>query len=322
MADIVFATRHLAGRHKLEAWRSVLADVFGPFELRASGNGSFDAAVRCFRRAQLQFNDIAYRWQTGERTAAHSARLPQETYLLTRPLAGRLQVERNGRTFVLQPGYFYLFNQSLPFRFSAGEAYHSFSVSIPAEALRLREPRIEPVYRLAAVEGSPRGRLLGDYIEHLAAGVHDWSEAEALGLGERLLDLIVLLMVQPREAALAASDSAVKAAQRQRAIAWIRTHLGDVELDPARIARACGISPSYLHQVFAAGGLKVEDFVYGQRLERLRELLADARARRKSIAQLAYQVGFRHPAHATRLFKERYGLSPREFRASIQHESA
>ncbi|HEY8554786.1 MAG TPA: helix-turn-helix domain-containing protein [Burkholderiales bacterium] len=313
---IEFATTGLAGPQKFEAWRSVLADVFGPFELRAMSHERFHARVRCFRRAQLQFNDISYCWQIGERTRGNIAQLPQESYLLTRPIEGRLRVERGGREFTLRPGFLYLFNQSLPFRFISGPGYHSVSVSVPAAALRLREPRIGPVYRIAIGDETPGGRLLSDYMDHLAAGMHRWPDVQALGLSERLLDLIVLLMVQPGRAPAAAGDTAVKAAQRERAIAYIQAHLGEDDLDPQRIARACGISVRYLHQIFAAGGLAVEDFVYAQRLRKCRELLADPQQRGKSIAQLAYQVGFRHPAHFSRLFKARYGVSPREFRAS------
>lgn len=322
MVNIEFATTGLTDPQKIEAWRAVLADVFGPFEVHTNSPEHFSARVRCLRRALLQYNDICYSWQTGERTPGNIARLRQESYLLTRPVEGRLAVERNGREFILRPGFLYLFNQSLPFRFTAHAGYHSYSISLPASALRLREPRIGPVYKIPVADGSPRGLLLTHYIDYLASGMRDWSEVEAVGLSERLLDLIVLLMVQPGRTPVSAEDSAIKAAHRERAIAYIQAHLGDVTLNPARIARGCSISLSYLHQIFAAATLKVEDYIYAQRLEKCRELLTDPCHRHRSIAQLAYQVGFRHPSHCSRLFKERYGVSPREFRASAQHRDS
>jgi AraC-like DNA-binding protein len=36
----------------------------------------------------------------------------------------------------------------------------------------------------------------------------------------------------------------------------------------------------------------------------------------RSIAELAYQVGFSHPSHFSRLFKRRFGMTPRDLRAS------
>jgi YesN/AraC family two-component response regulator len=34
----------------------------------------------------------------------------------------------------------------------------------------------------------------------------------------------------------------------------------------------------------------------------------------KSISEIAYELGFKHPQHFTRMFKKSTGLSPNEFR--------
>ncbi|MFL6624533.1 MAG: helix-turn-helix domain-containing protein [Sulfurifustis sp.] len=315
MSEIDFATSGITAMHRIDAWRAALADVFGPFEVQPSPRGSFSGHVRCFRRAQVQFNEIYYCWQTGERTAANIAGLREENYLLTRPVLGPLRVERNGEEYLLTPGYLYLFDQSLPFRYLSEAGYQAYSVSVPAAALRLREPKIGPIYKVALEDGSPRGQLLRHYVDYLGAGARVWSDIEAVELSERLFDLIVLLIVHEGKSYASESDTTIKAAHRERAIAYIKSHLADCALDPERIAGATGLSVSYLHQVFAAGALKVEDFIYAQRLEKCRALLADPSQRRRSISQLAYQVGFRHPSHFSRLFKARYGVTPREFRA-------
>ncbi|HEY1871803.1 MAG TPA: helix-turn-helix domain-containing protein [Chitinophagaceae bacterium] len=36
---------------------------------------------------------------------------------------------------------------------------------------------------------------------------------------------------------------------------------------------------------------------------------------KKSISEIAYELGFKYPAHFTRLFKQHIGYSPREYRA-------
>ncbi|MNT79221.1 HTH-type transcriptional activator RhaS [compost metagenome] len=84
---------------------------------------------------------------------------------------------------------------------------------------------------------------------------------------------------------------------------------------PSQVAQGCGVSVAYLHRILRAGGLSVESFIFELRLEKCRELLLDARHRHRSIAELAYQVGFSHPSHFSRLFKQRFGMTPRDLRA-------
>jgi AraC family transcriptional activator of pobA len=36
---------------------------------------------------------------------------------------------------------------------------------------------------------------------------------------------------------------------------------------------------------------------------------------RKSISEIAYEIGFKHPSHFTRLFKQHAGQAPAEYRS-------
>ena len=140
-----------------------------------------------------------------------------------------------------------------------------------------------------------------------------WSDGEVAELGERLIDLIALFMVQDGQAQASASDSSVTLAHRQRALAYMRQHLADPDLSPQRVADGCGLSVAYLHRILRAGGTSAEAHLRGA--ERCRELLLNPLHRHRSIAELAYQAGFSHPSHFSRLFKRRFGMTPRDWRA-------
>jgi AraC-like DNA-binding protein len=43
-------------------------------------------------------------------------------------------------------------------------------------------------------------------------------------------------------------------------------------------------------------------------------LLSDPRARHLSVSTIAYRTGFSHPAHFSRAFRRRFGVSPSEIR--------
>ncbi len=317
MSETEFAISAGAGADRRDQWRAALADAFGPFEVHGGKPGHFAGRLRYARRASLQFNDLHYQGQQLERTAGNVSRLDQEFYTFGLPLAGPLAVRQQGRDFQVEPGCVYLMNQSLPYQATALGAggYRSLSISFPRSALSQRDSRVGAFHKLRIDDGSPRGAMLASYMEHMFKGMDGWSDAEVAELGERLIDLIVLFLVQPGQGHASESDSSVTVAHRQRVLAYIRQHLADPELSPARVAEGCGISVAYLHRILRAGGLSAESFIFDQRLERCHALLLDPRHRHRAISELAYQVGFSHPAHFSRLFKRRFGVSARELRA-------
>ncbi|WMD19306.1 helix-turn-helix domain-containing protein [Achromobacter seleniivolatilans] len=316
MPDTEFAISASAGADRREAWRAALSDAFGPFEVHRGQPDHFAGHVRYARRTSLQFNDLHYQGQKLERTAGNVSRLDQEFYTFGLPLSGPLAVQQQGREFQVEPGCVYLMNQSLPYQATAlgASGYRSLSVSFPRSALSQRDSRIGAFYKLRADDGSPRGAMLASYMDHLFKGMGGWSDTEVTELGERLIDLIVLFLVQAEQAHASESDSSVTLAHRHRAMAYIRQHLADPGLSPLRVAQGCGLSVAYLHRILQAGGLSAESFIFDQRLDKCRELLLNPLHGHRSIAELAYQVGFSHPSHFSRLFKRRFGMTPRDLR--------
>jgi AraC-like DNA-binding protein len=56
--------------------------------------------------------------------------------------------------------------------------------------------------------------------------------------------------------------------------------------------------------------------VLAKRLEAAQAMLLCESYREQAIASIAYQCGFKDPAHFSRLFKARYGASPRNCRTN------
>lgn len=59
-------------------------------------------------------------------------------------------------------------------------------------------------------------------------------------------------------------------------------------------------------------GLSAQDFIQAKVIELAKERVLDLS---KSISEIAYVLGFKYPQHFTRLFKQRVGQSPNEYRS-------
>jgi AraC-like DNA-binding protein len=316
MADIDFTLPAANIPRKLDQWRSILSEAFGPIEATRNSDENFSGLVRTSRRAQLQFNEISYRAQTLERTSQNVATFDQEYFTFGRPVAGPLFFEQNDRQFTVEPGCLVLLNQTSPYRATTDACYHAYSISIPKKMLLQRTKHIASFYKIEVSNKAPRGQLLAHFAQSMTDGLANWSESETVALREQLLDLIVLLMINDGNGYTSSYETSVKSAHRERAIAYIRHNHRDPNLNPKGIAGACGISVSYLHKIFNLANLQLETFIYSLRLESAKNMLGDEACRDKTVQQIAYHAGFNHPSHFSRLFKDAYGMSPSEYRVT------
>ena len=100
----------------------------------------------------------------------------------------------------------------------------------------------------------------------------------------------------------------------------MRDHLESPDLGPAFVARALGISVSYLHNLFKNSGQTLNSLIIEDRLARCRDHLSSNLYRRYSVTEIAFNVGFRDLSHFSRRFKTQYGMSPRSFRRVVMKQ--
>ena len=106
-----------------------------------------------------------------------------------------------------------------------------------------------------------------------------------------------------------------------RAIAFIENNLGEPWLNPRSIAESQQISRRHLDELFRECGHRIESWIWERRLERAAEELAcycpTRGLSRKTILQIAFDLGFKSPSHFSRTFAGRFGVSPREYRRRL-----
>ncbi|MEC3853664.1 helix-turn-helix transcriptional regulator [Paenarthrobacter ureafaciens] len=94
----------------------------------------------------------------------------------------------------------------------------------------------------------------------------------------------------------------------------VENRLWDEALDAEALAARLNVSTRTLHRAFRAQGASVSLWIRERRLDRCREDLLDPKFSHLSVSAIAAQWGLRDAAHFSRLFKARFGDSPRNFR--------
>ena len=109
--------------------------------------------------------------------------------------------------------------------------------------------------------------------------------------------------------------------------AYIERHLGDHQLSVKRIAKELGCAADYLSHIFHQHtGQTLISYLTVQRLHMagrlLRQSLApdalSGGAEKRTIADIARQVGFADPGYFSRQFRKHYQVSPKQYRQREQ----
>ncbi|WP_298283155.1 helix-turn-helix domain-containing protein [Acidocella sp.] len=237
----------------------------------------------------------------------HCRQRAEEDVLMVKMIAeGEAVFERDGEQRRLGAGGLIIVDPAQPFQEHVPAHARLLVVNAPKAALRERGYRYRLNRWLAPDITSPDVRLVQDMIRLIAAHGPALNPEMRTRLGCQLLDLMDVIL---RE-----DDSAATAATRLRVKHYIAQNLHDATLDAARIAAAVNLSVGHLHKLFAGEDMSLMRFVWNRRLDAAREMLGAPRWRALRIEAIAWRCGFISPAHFSRLFKARFGVSPRALR--------
>lgn len=137
-------------------------------------------------------------------------------------------------------------------------------------------------------------------------------------MGEHLQDLVDVLLGEPDTVSHhRAGDTLLLRAKR-----YIETHFGDEALDADAVARSVHVSSKHLQRIFAASGTSLMRYVWHVRLAHAERLLRTSDARTMPAQEIAWRCGFSSASHFSRVFKQRFGVSPGDVRAMQGKDAA
>ncbi|MDG2533912.1 helix-turn-helix domain-containing protein [Sphingomonas sp. HITSZ_GF] len=306
-APLRFSTDSLPARTRTEAWRALYGREILNVALDPVGEQPFACRFSAHAAGRVAF-------VRGETSGAVFAKTPDlaggdELLLIVH---GRRHgaVEQCGRRAELAPGDAALLHSA-----ELGRSIHPHGVDF----LNIRLPGAELAERLPGVHDrlartlpalTPALMLLARYTRL----VEQLPPSEGLGnaVADHICDLAVLALGALPDPETRASAGAARLALVQ---ADIRRNAWRPELSIGWAAARQGISAVYLRKLFAAAGTSFADFVLAVRLDQARARLADPAWSHRTIATIAFEIGFGDISYFNRCFRRRFGMTPSESRA-------
>lgn len=313
MITIRHSTQDVSPGQSFEYWHDWICETFVNLDCNSSNRDAFSGSLIIQPIWSLLLTTMTSDKMELFRSPARIATGREDCFLIA--LEGRTfsALIQDGREGLLHSGDFAIVDSCRPYSVLFEDNFKHHVLRIPRREMTKRIGMIDAVTGTTIDGSKGAGKLASTMCRTLA------TEADALRpetmdqLADGLLDLFAVALGE-RLGLARVSGTAIRNAWFIRIRNYIDNNLSDPELSRAKIAASLGISVRYLADIFTSHNASVGAYIWERRLHKCFLALKDPAQRGRSISNIAFGWGFNDMPHFSRAFKERYGVSPKEFR--------
>jgi AraC-like DNA-binding protein len=310
-----FSTAGYARADRIAYWNDVAASTIGPLVIEALDHDSFDASMKrvCLRNCEIlapTSNPACIRTEpTGTESGILNLQIQHR---------GRSSTHFSDRVSTLEAGDFMLFDPSCASVLEFSEATQVIVIRLPiAEA----EGHVPGLRRLAGIPirgHSGPGALLSGFVRMAWAQLED---ADDLGWADSFCDVIWPLVDMAYAGVQDTWAATPRERRRRQVLGHIDAHLLESSLTARRIAADLGLSARSVQMLFAGMGTTPSAYIQSRRLDHAARQLVQTR-RSAPVTEIAFDSGFNDLSTFCRLFRRKFGVTPRDYRAGARQAAS
>lgn len=327
MSDILsqtLSTSELPGRHRIDRWTAFGSETLSDMTVDPYDRDTFQA-----RLSRRQIGNFGFIWMDSTAATArrrssnmgHWASPGGDAFLLTVQDSGESAAEQDGRQGVMRPGDMILRGHNKPWLTRFLSPVSTVTIKIPLTSLLSRLGDPERLTGEIISGGSGPAKLAAAVIRAVKRSLEE-SPDEAWD--DAVTDVILdSLSIACRSIQFPFEAQRTCAAARSKMLSgvfrYIDAHLDDPQLSSTSIASTLGVSLRSLQRMFVETGQTPRHYILNRRLDHAaRRLKRETALDGASVTEIAYATGFNELSYFSRSFHQRFGLSPRQYRAKSQ----
>ena len=304
-----FSTAGVARKEALPFWNELAATTLGPMFVDSDERDSFRASMT---RIRLRDCDIVAPVSMPASIESRASKHSDVALNLHFQHRGRCWTHIGDQVHLLDPGDFMVYDLAQPFRVDFDEPIEGIVIRLPDVRTEERLPRLRHLAGVPGRGSAGAGAILSGFVRNAwqqlqAEEQPDWAET----IGEVIWPLIDAAFA--RSAAGGQNDDA-RADRRRKLFALIDGNLSDPDLTTNTIADALGVSARVIQLTFAEIGTTPSAYIQLRRLDSVAAEL-NRLGNRASITRLVFDSGFNDLSSFCRSFRQRFGVTARDYRA-------
>lgn len=312
---VQFTTDGSPGYRRLSLWQDIVCDVFVGLDCKSDLGSAFHGTVTQAALGRAVCSDVSSDRQHVYRTPSRIARSDQDYVLVALGNRGIGGVVQDGRETVIHPGEFALYDTTRPYELKFEDSFTQTIFKVPRDMLQRRLGGTEAMTAITFGPDSPVQRLAYDFVYRVCQSADQIDSSHAVALSEQAVDLVAMALSE-RLGKISLPSSTHRSALLYRLKEHIRARLSDPELSLSDTAAALGISARYVNDLLADEHISFQRYVLAERLAQCKRDLASPVLAHRHVGEIAFAWGFNDHSHFGRVFREHFGMSPRDFRQS------
>ncbi|MGF6426552.1 helix-turn-helix domain-containing protein [Bradyrhizobium elkanii] len=306
-----WTTHELPPDQQFGFWREVLCQAFITLDPTRTTSGGFSGSVSANLISDINVTRLLTDEHRVTRSSAEIRQTPLEYYFVNMQIRGDVVAKQRGREVHIRPNEFYIVDSTEPYDLDYHSDLEIFSFRVPKKQL---DPLLKDPSESTAVKVSrdtPMGTLAVDFLQSVLKQPSDLPRGCHKTIANTIIDMVALC-VGGNAQAMEPTSQSTRHALLNAILKHVERNLHDPELSVDAVCQKFRISPRNLHRAF-----EVSDMSFGESLRSKRlELCASELSRipNQPVSSVAFSCGFNDVSYFNRVFREKFGSSPSEYR--------
>lgn len=307
-----FSTTGVPLRRKISYWNEISSQTFAAMQVVPRDRDQFEGRLDRETAGPLALAEV--RSSAGSVHHPGAASLTGDPrYVLAIPIEGGFQVAHDRRaSFDLRVGEFCLLDEARPYRLAHDKFARTFCVVLSGRLLGSLIPDAPRFGGMIMRPVTPVCRMLVNLLQDLSG---EFARHRTEKLTPWFANVLTSFIAAAYSEVTGVGEQSTREGRKQLIRSHVEGRLTDPQLRAGSVARHFGISERYLRLLFESDGEPLSAYILRRRLENCARLLGDARWRGATITDVALRNGFNNVTHFGYAFKQRFGMTPRDYRA-------